>query len=94
MNSADVDMGFFDFGRTKRAAEEDIEGAGEGKGLIAGLSATSRLQNSSVNSDIKETLILILIDYFPQQNRVYSTSPGYGSTILRKHHMPYPLLPI
>lgn len=43
MNSADVDKGFFDFGRTKRATEEDIKGAGEGKGLMVGLSATSRL---------------------------------------------------
>jgi hypothetical protein len=43
INSADVDKGFFNFGRIKRAAEEDIEGAGEDKRLIAGLSVTSRL---------------------------------------------------
>jgi hypothetical protein len=43
MNSADVDKGFFDFGRTKRAAEEDIKGAGENKRLMTGLSTTSRL---------------------------------------------------
>jgi hypothetical protein len=43
MNSADVNKGFFDFGRPKRAAEEDIKSAGEGEGLMAELSATSRL---------------------------------------------------
>jgi hypothetical protein len=43
INSADVDKGFFDFGRTKRAAEEDIKGAGESEGLIVGLLVISRL---------------------------------------------------